>query len=74
MEVWGEWCTVTVTVIISTTVLINKKQKKVGTKYLLKILEESSLETPYAGLPWLFCFMLLELVKGGYKGVWGVGE
>ena len=38
MEVWGEWCTVTVTVMISTTVPINKKQKKVGMKYLAKIL------------------------------------
>ena len=35
---WGEWCTVTVTVTISATAPINKKQKKVGIKYLAKIL------------------------------------
>ena len=40
---WGEWCTVTVTVTISKTAPINKKQKKVGMKYLVKILWESSL-------------------------------
>ena len=40
---WGECCTVTVTVMISTTAPINKKQKKVGIKYLAKILEVSSL-------------------------------
>ena len=43
MEEWGEWCAVTVTATISTTALINKKQKKVGMKYLMKILWESSL-------------------------------
>ena len=43
VEEWGEWCTVTVTVTISTTALINKKQKKVGIKYLAKILWDSSL-------------------------------
>ena len=42
MEEWVEWCTVTVTVMISTTTLISKKQK-VGMKYLAKILWESSL-------------------------------
>ena len=36
--VWGEWCTVTVTVTISTTAPVNKEQKKVGIKYLAKIL------------------------------------
>ena len=41
--VWEVWCTVTVTVTISTTAPINKKQKKVGMKYLAKILWESSL-------------------------------
>ena len=41
--VWEEWCTVTVTVTISTTAPINKKQKKAGMKYLVKILWESSL-------------------------------
>ena len=41
MEEWGEWCTVRVTVIVSTTAPINKKQKIVGMKYLAKILEES---------------------------------
>ena len=42
-EEWGEWCTVTVTVTISTTAPNSKKQKKVGMKYLAKILGESSL-------------------------------
>ena len=40
---WEEWCTATVTVTISTTAPINKKQKKVGIKYLAKILRGSSL-------------------------------
>ena len=35
---WGELSTVIVTVAISTTVPNSKKQKKVGTKYLAKIL------------------------------------
>ena len=39
----GEWCTVRVTVIVSTTAPTSKKQKKVGMKYLAKILWESSL-------------------------------
>ena len=39
----GEWWTVRVTVTISTTAPINKKQKKVGIKYLAKILWDSSL-------------------------------
>ena len=39
----GEWCTVTVTVTVSTTAPISKKQKKVGIKYLAKILGGSSL-------------------------------
>ena len=43
MEEWGEWCTVTVTVMISMTAPINKKQKKVGIKYLAKILWGSNL-------------------------------
>ena len=43
MEEWGEWCTVMVTVTISMTAPINKKQKKVGIKYLAKILWGSSL-------------------------------
>ena len=43
MEVWGEWCTATITVTISTTASISKRQKKVGMKYLAKILGESSL-------------------------------
>ena len=38
MAGWGEWCTVSVTVMISTTAPINKKQKKEGIKYLAKIL------------------------------------
>ena len=38
VEEWEEWCTVTVTVTISTTAPINKKQKKVAIKYLAKIL------------------------------------
>ena len=40
---WGEWCTVTVTVMISTTAPNSKKQKKEGMKYLAKILGDSSL-------------------------------
>ena len=40
---WEEWCTVTVTVTINTTAPISKKQKKVGIKYLAKILWVSSL-------------------------------
>ena len=40
---WGEWCTATVTVMISMTAPISKRQKKVGMKYLAKILGESSL-------------------------------
>ena len=43
MGVWEVWCTVTVTVSISTTAPTSKKQKKVGMKYLAKILWESSL-------------------------------
>ena len=43
MEEWGELCTVTVTVTVSTTAPISKKQKKVGMRYLAKILWESSL-------------------------------
>ena len=43
MEEWEVWCTVTVTVMVSTTAPINKKQKKVGIKYLAKILWVSSL-------------------------------
>ena len=44
MEEWGEWCAVVVTAIVSTTAPNNKKQKKVGMKYLVKILWESSLK------------------------------
>ena len=40
---WGEWCTVIVTATVSMTAPINKKQKKVGVKYLAKILWGSSL-------------------------------
>ena len=40
---WEVWCTVTVTVTVSTTAPTSKKQKKVGMKYLAKILGESSL-------------------------------
>ena len=43
MEEWGEWCAVRVTATVSTTAPINKKQKKVGMKYLAKILWGSSL-------------------------------
>ena len=43
MGVWEVWCTVTVTVTISTTAPISKKQKKVGMKYCARILGESSL-------------------------------
>ena len=41
MEEWEEWCAVVVTATVSTTAPINKK--KVGMKYLAKILWESSL-------------------------------
>ena len=40
---WVVWCTVIVTVTVSTTAPNNKKQKKVGMKYLAKILWESGL-------------------------------
>ena len=43
MEEWGECCTVTVTVTVSMTAPNSKKQKKVGMKYLAKILLGSSL-------------------------------
>ena len=43
MAVWEVWWTVRVTVRISTTAPINKKQKKVGIKYLGRILWDSSL-------------------------------
>ena len=43
MEEWGEWCVVRVTAMVSRTAPINKKQKKVGMKYLAKILWGSSL-------------------------------
>ena len=43
MEEWREWCAVVDTVTVSTTAPTNKKQKKVGMKYLAKILWESSL-------------------------------
>ena len=38
MEEWEEWCAVRVTATVSTTAPINKKQKKVGMKYLVRIL------------------------------------
>ena len=40
---WEVWCSVTVTVMISMTAPISKKQKKVGMRYLARILGESSL-------------------------------
>ena len=43
MGQWEVWCTVTDTVTVSTTAPSSKKQKKVGMKYLAKILGESSL-------------------------------
>ena len=43
MVEWGEWCAVRVTAIVSMTAPNNKKQKKVGMKYLAKILWGSSL-------------------------------
>ena len=43
MEEWEEWCAVRVTATVSATAPINKKQKRVGMKYLAKILWESSL-------------------------------
>ena len=58
----GEWCTVTVTVMISTTAPISKKQK-VGMKYLAKILWESSLNTPCAVLLGFFALCYLSLSR-----------
>ena len=43
MGEWEVWCAVMVTAIVSMTAPNNKKQKKVGMKYLAKILWESSL-------------------------------
>ena len=43
MVEWEVWCTVMVTVMVSTTAPISKKQKKVGIKYFAKILWKSSL-------------------------------
>ena len=43
MGVWEEWCTVMVTATVSMTAPISKKRKKVGIKYLAKILWDSSL-------------------------------
>ena len=43
MEEWEVWCTVRVTVTVSMTAPISKKQKKVGIKYLAKMLWCSSL-------------------------------
>ena len=43
MEEWEEWRAVRVTATVSTTAPINKKQKKVGMKYLAKILWGSGL-------------------------------
>ena len=43
MEEWGEWHAAIVTATVSTTAPINKKQKKVGMKYLAKILWGASL-------------------------------
>ena len=40
---WGVWCPVIVTVVVSTTAPIIKKQKKIGMKYLAKILGGFSL-------------------------------
>ena len=40
---WGEWHAVRVTVMVGMTAPISKKQKKVGMKYLAKILWDSSL-------------------------------
>ena len=38
MGVWVVWCAVIVRATVSTTAPTNKKQKKVGMKYLAKIL------------------------------------
>ena len=43
MGEWVVWCTVIVTVTVSTTAPNNKRQKKVGMRYLSKILWGSSL-------------------------------
>ena len=55
MVEWGELCTVTVTVTISTTAPNSKKQKKEGMRYLAKILGESSL------ILLVQCFLALSL-------------
>ena len=67
MEEWGECFTVSVTVMVGTTAPINKKQKKVGMKYLAKILWGSSLIL-LVQCSLAFRFTLLELVKEGYRG------
>ena len=43
MGVWVEWWAVMVTATVSTTAPLSKKQRKVGMKYLAKILWVSSL-------------------------------
>ena len=43
MEEWVEWCAGIVIATVSKTAPINKRQKKVGMKYLAKILWGSSL-------------------------------
>ena len=43
VEELGEWCAVVVTATVSMTAPISKKQKKMGVRYLAKILWESSL-------------------------------
>ena len=73
MGEWEEWCTVRVTVMVSMTAPISRKQKKVGMKYLAKILGNPVYDS-LCSAPWLFCFTLLELVKGGYRGVKRGGE
>ena len=63
MEEWGVWWTVRVTVTVSTTAPINKKQKKVGIKYLAKILMGFQSSTPYAVLLGFFALRYLSLSR-----------
>ena len=49
------------------TAPISRKQKKIGIKHLAKILGNLVYDS-LCSAPWLFCFTLLELVKGRVKG------
>ena len=61
----GEWCTVTVTVMISTTAPINKKQKKVGNEVSSKDTWGIQSMTPCGVLLGLFSLRYLGLSREG---------